>query len=78
MDKFFGSFPLSLYPFAPRTINEVANNKEYSPILKIVAFSWAMVGPLTLKFFADYGATGHARGNEQPSVRHANVRTLQR
>jgi benzylsuccinate CoA-transferase BbsF subunit len=25
--------------------------------LKIVAFSWAMVGPLTLKFFADYGAT---------------------
>ncbi len=24
--------------------------------LKIVAFSWAMVGPLTLKFFADYGA----------------------
>ncbi len=25
--------------------------------IKIVAFSWAMVGPLTLKFFADYGAT---------------------
>jgi len=25
--------------------------------LKIAAFSWAMVGPLTLKFFADYGAT---------------------
>lgn len=25
--------------------------------LKIVAFSWAMVGSLTLKFFADYGAT---------------------
>lgn len=25
--------------------------------LKIVAFNWAMVGPLTLKFFADYGAT---------------------
>jgi benzylsuccinate CoA-transferase BbsF subunit len=25
--------------------------------LKIVAFSWAMVGPLTMKFFADYGAT---------------------
>ncbi|MBN2241785.1 MAG: CoA transferase [Acidobacteria bacterium] len=24
--------------------------------LKIAAFSWAMVGPLTLKFFADYGA----------------------
>ncbi len=24
--------------------------------LKIVAFNWAMVGPLTLKFFADYGA----------------------
>jgi crotonobetainyl-CoA:carnitine CoA-transferase CaiB-like acyl-CoA transferase len=25
--------------------------------MKIAAFSWAMVGPLTLKFFADYGAT---------------------
>jgi benzylsuccinate CoA-transferase BbsF subunit len=25
--------------------------------LKIVGFSWAMVGPLTMKFFADYGAT---------------------
>src|SRR5512139_282561 len=25
--------------------------------LKIAAFNWAMVGPLTLKFFADYGAT---------------------
>ncbi|MBN2321796.1 MAG: CoA transferase [Acidobacteria bacterium] len=25
--------------------------------LKIAAFSWAMVGPLTLKFFADHGAT---------------------
>lgn len=25
--------------------------------LTIVAFSWAMVGPLTLKFFADHGAT---------------------
>jgi benzylsuccinate CoA-transferase BbsF subunit len=25
--------------------------------LKIAAFSWALVGPLTLKFFADYGAT---------------------
>lgn len=25
--------------------------------LKIAAFSWAMVGPLTLKCFADYGAT---------------------
>jgi benzylsuccinate CoA-transferase BbsF subunit len=25
--------------------------------LKVAAFSWAMVGPLTLKFFADYGAT---------------------
>ncbi len=25
--------------------------------LKIAAFSWAMVGPLTLKFIADYGAT---------------------
>jgi benzylsuccinate CoA-transferase BbsF subunit len=24
--------------------------------LKIAAFNWAMVGPLTLKFFADYGA----------------------
>lgn len=25
--------------------------------LRIVGFSWAMVGPLTMKFFADYGAT---------------------
>jgi benzylsuccinate CoA-transferase BbsF subunit len=25
--------------------------------LKIVAFCWAVVGPLTMKFFADYGAT---------------------
>ncbi|MFC1533429.1 CaiB/BaiF CoA transferase family protein [Thermodesulfobacteriota bacterium] len=25
--------------------------------IKIVAFSWAMVGPLTMKYFADYGAT---------------------
>jgi benzylsuccinate CoA-transferase BbsF subunit len=25
--------------------------------LKIAAFSWALVGPLTLKFFADHGAT---------------------
>lgn len=25
--------------------------------VKIVGFSWAMVGPLTMKFFADYGAT---------------------
>jgi benzylsuccinate CoA-transferase BbsF subunit len=25
--------------------------------LKIASFSWALVGPLTLKFFADYGAT---------------------
>lgn len=25
--------------------------------LKIAAFTWAMVGPLTTKFFADYGAT---------------------
>jgi benzylsuccinate CoA-transferase BbsF subunit len=25
--------------------------------LRIAAFNWAMVGPLTLKFFADYGAT---------------------
>jgi benzylsuccinate CoA-transferase BbsF subunit len=32
------------------------DNKVFSD-LKIVAFSWAMVGPLTLKFFADYGAT---------------------
>jgi benzylsuccinate CoA-transferase BbsF subunit len=31
-------------------------NKVFSD-LKIVAFNWAMVGPLTLKFFADYGAT---------------------
>jgi benzylsuccinate CoA-transferase BbsF subunit len=25
--------------------------------LKIVSFSWAIVGPLTMKYFADYGAT---------------------
>ena len=31
-------------------------NRVFSD-LKIVAFSTAMVGPLTLKFFADYGAT---------------------
>jgi benzylsuccinate CoA-transferase BbsF subunit len=31
-------------------------NKVFAD-LKIVAFNWAMVGPLTLKFFADYGAT---------------------
>lgn len=30
-------------------------NKVFSDIT-IVAFNWAMVGPLTLKFFADYGA----------------------
>jgi crotonobetainyl-CoA:carnitine CoA-transferase CaiB-like acyl-CoA transferase len=32
------------------------NEKVFND-LKIAAFSWAMVGPLTLKFFADYGAT---------------------
>jgi benzylsuccinate CoA-transferase BbsF subunit len=32
-------------------------NKGVFADLKIAAFSWAMVGPLTLKFFADYGAT---------------------
>ncbi len=32
-------------------------NKAVFEDLKIAAFSWAMVGPLTLKFFADYGAT---------------------
>jgi benzylsuccinate CoA-transferase BbsF subunit len=32
------------------------DNKVFKD-LKIAAFSWAMVGPLTLKFFADYGAT---------------------
>jgi len=32
------------------------DNEVFSD-LKIVSFSWAMVGPLTLKFFADYGAT---------------------
>ncbi len=32
-------------------------NKKVFEDLKIAAFSWAMVGPLTLKFFADYGAT---------------------
>jgi benzylsuccinate CoA-transferase BbsF subunit len=25
--------------------------------LKILGFNWAMVGPLTMKYFADYGAT---------------------
>ena len=25
--------------------------------LKILAYSWAVVGPLTMKFFADHGAT---------------------
>jgi len=35
---------------------ESANGKVFAD-LKILAFSWAMVGPLTLKFFADYGAT---------------------
>jgi len=33
-----------------------ANGKVFSD-LTILAFNWAMVGPLTLKFFADYGAT---------------------
>jgi benzylsuccinate CoA-transferase BbsF subunit len=32
-------------------------NKRVFEDLKITAFNWAMVGPLTLKFFADYGAT---------------------
>jgi benzylsuccinate CoA-transferase BbsF subunit len=32
------------------------NGKVFSD-LTILAFNWAMVGPLTLKFFADYGAT---------------------
>ena len=32
-------------------------SKKVFADLKIAAFSWAMVGPLTLKFFADYGAT---------------------
>ncbi len=32
-------------------------DKKVFEDLKIAAFSWAMVGPLTLKFFADYGAT---------------------
>ncbi len=33
------------------------NGKKVFEDLKIAAFSWALVGPLTLKFFADYGAT---------------------
>lgn len=33
------------------------NNKRVFSDLMIVAFNWAMVGPLTLKFFADFGAT---------------------
>ncbi len=32
-------------------------NRRVFEDLKIAAFNWAMVGPLTLKFFADYGAT---------------------
>lgn len=32
-------------------------NRDVFQDLKIAAFNWAMVGPLTLKFFADYGAT---------------------
>ncbi len=32
-------------------------NEKVFEDLKIAAFSWAMVGPLTLKFFADHGAT---------------------
>lgn len=35
---------------------EGVNGKVFSD-LTILAFNWAMVGPLTLKFFADYGAT---------------------
>lgn len=33
------------------------NNTKVFSDLTIVAFNWAMVGPLTLKFFADFGAT---------------------
>jgi benzylsuccinate CoA-transferase BbsF subunit len=36
---------------------ETEMDKKIFEDLKIAAFSWAMVGPLTLKFFADYGAT---------------------
>lgn len=32
-------------------------NKGVFNNITIVAFSWAMVGPLTMKYFADYGAT---------------------
>jgi benzylsuccinate CoA-transferase BbsF subunit len=32
------------------------NDKVFAD-LKVAAFNWAMVGPLTLKFLADYGAT---------------------
>jgi len=32
-------------------------NKKVFEDLKVASFSWALVGPLTLKFFADYGAT---------------------
>jgi benzylsuccinate CoA-transferase BbsF subunit len=32
------------------------DDKVFSNI-KIISFSWAVVGPLTMKFFADYGAT---------------------
>jgi benzylsuccinate CoA-transferase BbsF subunit len=32
-------------------------NEKVFEDLKIAAFSWAVVGPLSLKFFADYGAT---------------------
>jgi benzylsuccinate CoA-transferase BbsF subunit len=44
-------------------------NHEVFKGLKIAAFSWAMVGPLTLKLFADYGATVvRVETNHRPCV----------
>jgi crotonobetainyl-CoA:carnitine CoA-transferase CaiB-like acyl-CoA transferase len=38
-------------------MTEAKTEEKVFSDLTIVAFNWAMVGPLTLKFFADYGAT---------------------
>jgi benzylsuccinate CoA-transferase BbsF subunit len=35
----------------------IAGQKGVFDGIKILSFSWAVVGPLTMKFFADYGAT---------------------
>ena len=36
---------------------EIDNREGVFSGLKILAFCWAVVGPLTMKFFADHGAT---------------------